>query len=367
MPRGSRGRDETKVAIPASTRIKNPRGEENVVSATKIKNVCLANHFVRLACLAAIALAVAAPWAPVQAQTWPTKTVRIVIPYPAGGGLDALGRQIADKLATRWAQSVVVENRPGSATFVGAVQVARSEPDGHTILLTSDSTVSINPYIFAKLPYDPQKDFVPITNLMFMNFLLTAHRALQVNTVSELIALARAKPSVLNYASYGNGSQPHLIMEMLKANAKIDVVHIPYKGGPQAVMAAVAGQVGLAVSSIPTSLPHVETGVLKPLAFGGTQRSPHLPNVPTFAELGYSDVGAYAWYGMFLPAGTPQAVVKRIYQDVKDIMNEPRFRAEQIALGYDMIANSPEEFAAYLRTEGETRAKAVKVSGIKMD
>ena len=332
----------------------------------KIKISGIVTLLARLACLA-IALAATAPWAPVQAQNWPMRTVRIIIPYPAGGGLDVLGRQIANKLATRWGQAVVVENRPGSATFVGAVQVARAEPDGHTILLTSDSTISINPYIFAKLPYDPQKDFVPVTNLMFLNFLLTAHRSLQVSSLSELIALARAKPGVINYASYGNGSQPHLIMETLKVNTGINIVHIPYKGGPQAVLAAVAGEVGLAVSSIPTSLPHVEAGVLKALAFGGTQRSPHLPNVPTFAELGYPDVGAYTWYGLFLPAGTPQAVVRRIYQDVNNIMTEPHFRGEQLTLGYDLVANSPEEFTAYLRAEAESRAKAVRISGVKMD
>ncbi len=301
-----------------------------------------------------------------QAQNWPTQTVRIVVPYPAGGGIDVLGRALAEKLATLWGQPVVVENRPGSATFVGAVAVARAPADGYTLLLTSDSTVSINPHLFAKMPYNAEKDFAPVSNLVIMHLLLSAHPSVAAKTLPELISLAKAKPGVLNYASYGVGSQPHLIMEVLKSKADINLVHIPYKGGPESIRAAIASEVQLAISNIPSAKPHIEAGLIKPLAIGGTQRSTHLPNVPTFAELGYQEVGASAWYGLLAPAGTPPQIVARISRDVNRVFSEPAFRERQIAGGFEVVPNSPQEFADYLRIDSENRAKAVALSGIKV-
>lgn len=314
-----------------------------------------------------IALAALAPWFPAQAQNWPAKPVRIVAPYPPGGGLDVLGRQLAEKLTLQWGQPVIVENRPGSSTIVGTELVARSPADGYTMLLTGDGTMTINPHLFAKLPYDAQKDFAPVTQLVLVELVLTAHASMP-GTLPELVALARAKPGTINFGSFGSGSDPHLAFEMLKAGAGINLVHVPYKGGPQVVFATVAGEVQLALTNIPTATPHLKAGRVKALAFAGAQRSPFLPEVPTFDELGYPDVDAYAGYSLFAPAGTPHEVIARIHRDAARVLNEPDFRDKNvIAKGYKLVASSPEEFAAYLRKDSESRAKAVKISGAKVD
>jgi len=322
----------------------------------------------RLASLCLIALPALTPWLPAQAQDWPKKPVRIVVPYGTGGAVDSLGRQLAEKLSLQWGQPVIVENRPGSATVTAAVLVARSPADGYTLLLTADSTMSVNPHLFTKLPYDAQKDFAPVTMLVLSPQLLTAHPSLEANTLPELIALARAKPGAINYGSPGIGSQAHLSTGMLQAAAGIDLVHVPYKGGPQAVTAVIAGEVQLAYSIIATVQSHIKAGRLKAIAIGGNRRSSLLPDVPTFAEMGYPTVGAYTWFGLFLPAGTPREVITRIYRDAARIVTEPDFRDKQIiAKGNEPVANSPEEFAAYLRKESESRGNEVKISGAKAE
>ena len=302
------------------------------------------------------------------AQGWPTKGVRIVVPYPPGGGIDILARQLAEKFASQWGQPVVVENRPGGSTIPGTDAVAKSAPDGHTVLLSTDASFSINPHLFAKLPYDAQRDFIPVTMLILLQQLLVAHPGLPANNLQELIALARSKPGSLNYASYGSGSQPHLSGEMLKNRAGIDIVHVPYKGISLAVPAAMAGEVQLTFSGIATSIGPLRAGKLKAIAIGGPKRSLLLPEVPTFAELGFPEVETHAWFGLFLPAGSPREAVARIYQDSRRILEEPEFRQKQlIAKGYDVVASSPEEFAAYLKTDSASRARAVKISGAKAE
>ena len=302
------------------------------------------------------------------AQGWPTKGVRIVVPYPPGGGIDILARQLAEKFASQWGQPVVVENRPGGSTIPGTDAVAKSAPDGHTVLLSTDASFSINPHLFAKLPYDAQRDFIPVTMLILLQQLLVAHPGLPANNLQELIALARSKPGSLNYASYGSGSQPHLSGEMLKNRAGIDIVHVPYKGISLAVPAAMAGEVQLTFSGIATSIGPLRAGKLKAIAIGGPRRSALLPEVPTFAELGFPEVETHAWFGLFLPAGSPREAVARIYQDSRRILEEPEFRQKQlIAKGYDVVASSPEEFAAYLKTDSASRARAVKISGAKAE
>jgi tripartite-type tricarboxylate transporter receptor subunit TctC len=299
--------------------------------------------------------------------TWPVRAVRIVVAYPPGGGIDVLARQLADRLAPHWGQAVVVENRPGGSTIPATELVARSPADGHTILLTTDSTFSINPHLFAKLPYS-DRDFIAVTQLILLQQLILAHPSVPAKDVQELVALARAKPGTLNYGSYGTGSQPHLAAEMLKSKAGIDIVHIPYKGIPFAVPAAIAGEVQLTFSGIASSRPHVQAGRLKALAIGGPQRSPLMPDVPTFAEQGYPEVETHAWFGLFVPAGTPRAAVDRIQRDVAAILREPGFREKEIAQkGYDLVASTPEEFAAYLVRDREARGRAVKISGARAE
>jgi tripartite-type tricarboxylate transporter receptor subunit TctC len=311
-----------------------------------------------LACFAATA----------QAQSWPAKPVRMVVAYPPGGGIDILARQLADKLTPQWAQPVVVENKPGANTILAADAAAKAVPDGHTILMTSDATFSINPHLYAKLPYDAQRDFMPVTMLVLLQQLLVAHPSLPANSLSELIVLARTRPGTINYASYGSGSQPHLSGEMLKYKAGIDLVHVPYKGISLAVPAVMAGEVQLTFAGIASSMGPIKSGRIKPIAIGGAKRSPLLPEVPTFAELGFPEVETHAWFGLFVPAGSPKDTVARIYRDTKKILDEPEFRQKQlIEKGYEVVGMSPDEFIGYLKKDSETRARAVKISGAKAE
>jgi tripartite-type tricarboxylate transporter receptor subunit TctC len=303
-----------------------------------------------------------------QAQTWPAKPVRIVVAYPPGGGIDVMARQLAERLMQAWGQPVVVENKPGANTILATDAVAKSAPDGYTVLMTTDATFSINPHLYRKLPFDTQRDFIPVTMLVLLQQLLVAHPALPANTLEELIALAKAKPGTINYASYGSGSQPHLSGEMLKNKAGIDLVHVPYKGISLAVPAVMAGEVQLTFAGIATSSAPLKAGRIKALAIGGPQRSPLFPQVPTFTELGYPEVETHAWFGLFLPAGSPKEAISRIHVDVKRILDDPEFRQKQlVARGYDVVGSSPEAFAAYIRKDSESRARAVRISGAKAE
>jgi len=303
-----------------------------------------------------------------QAQGYPSRPVRIVVPYPAGGGIDLIARAVGAQLAQRWGQPVVVENKPGSGTIVAAEAVARSAPDGTTLLLTTDSTISINPHLYAKLPYDPVKDFAPITQLVFLNQLLLAHPAVPANNLKELIAYAKANPNKLNYASYGSGSQPNLAMEMLKSQAGIEVVHVPYKGIPQAVPAVIAGEVQLTFSGAASSQAHIRAGRLKPLAIGGRSRLNLLPDVPTFAEQGFPDIPSNAWFGLFAPAGTPREVIMKLHDEIVKMLKEPEFNQREVVnKGYELVASTPEEFAAFLAADSVRDARAVKISGAKVE
>ena len=306
--------------------------------------------------------------APAFAQGWPSKPVRIVVAYPPGGGIDVMGRQIAEKLTAAWGQPVVVENRPGANTIVATDAVAKSAPDGYTVLMTTDATFSINPHLYAKLPFDTQKDFIPVTMLVLLQQLLVANANLSFNNLEELIRAAKEKPGTINYASYGSGSQPHLSGEMLKYKAGIDLVHVPYKGISLAVPAVMAGEVQLTFAGIATSTAPLKSGRIKAIAIGGPKRSVLFPEVPTFAELGYPEVETHAWFGLFLPAGSPKEAVSRIYRDTRRILDEPEFRQKQlIDRGYDVAGSSPEEFSAYILKDRESRGRAVKISGARAE
>ncbi len=305
---------------------------------------------------------------PARAQPYPAKPIRIVVPYPAGGGIDVLSRLIGARLAQRFNQSVVIENKPGAGTIVAAESVARATPDGHTLMVTTDATISINPHLYAKLPYDPVKDFAPITQLVFLNQLLVAHAALPVSNLKELIAYAKAQPGKLNYASYGIGSQPHLAMGIFKSQSGTDIVHVPYKGIPQAVPAAIAGEVQLTFSGAASTQAHIKAGRLKALAIGGAARLSLMPEVPTFAEQGFGDVPANAWFGLFAPAGTPREVIATLHTEVTRILKEPEFLQKEIAAkGYELVASTPEEFAVFLAADTRRNAQAVKISGARAE
>ena len=317
--------------------------------------------------LTALCTSLAVPFSAI-AQTFPSKPVRMVVPYPAGGGIDIMARQFAARFSPQWAQPVVVENRPGSSTIVGTEIVAKAPADGHTLLLTTDASMSINPHLFAKLPYDPARDFAPVTMLVLLQQMLLATPSLGVSTVADLVKLAKTRPGSINYASYGSGSQPHLAGEMLKSAAGIDLVHIPYKGISLAVPAVAAGEVQLTFGGILTSMPFIKSGRVKPLAIGGTKRSPLLPDVPTFAEVGYPEVETHAWFALFVPAATPRPVVERINRDAVAIVNDPEYRQKELVdKGYDPVGNRPDEFAAFMKRDLENRGRAVKLSGARAD
>ena len=299
---------------------------------------------------------------------WPQKPVHLVVAYPPGGGIDILARQLADKLTPQWGQPVIVENKPGANTIVAADAVAKAAADGTTVLMSSDATFSINPHLYAKLPYDVQRDFVPVTMLVLLQQLLVANPGLPADTLPQLIAFARNNPGKINYASYGSGSQPHLSGEMLKYKAGIDLVHVPYKGISLAVPAVIAGEVQLTFAGIASSIGPLKAGRIKALAIGGAKRSPLLPQVPTFAELGYPEVETHAWFGLFLPAGSPAVATQKIYTDVRRILEEPDFRQKQLVdKGYEVVGSSPEEFAAYIVSDREKRGRAVRISGAKAE
>jgi tripartite-type tricarboxylate transporter receptor subunit TctC len=305
---------------------------------------------------------------PFAGNAFPTKTVRVIVAYPAGGGIDVMARQIGERLSKSWGQAVVVENKPGANTIVAADAAAKAAPDGHSILMTTDATFSINPHLYKKLPYDPDKDFMPVTMLVLLQQMMVAHPSVPADSLQELIAYAKSNPGKLNYASYGSGSQPHLSGEMLKHKAGIDLVHVPYKGISLAVPAVMAGEVQLTFSGIASGMGPLKAGRIKALAIGGKARSPLLPQLPTFAELGYPEVETHAWFGWFLPAGSPPEAVSRIYKDVKAILEDPEFRQKQLVeRGYEVIGSSPDEFASFMKADRQKRGEAVRISGARAE
>ena len=320
---------------------------------------------------AAAALLLSLGWmggANAQAQTYPSKTIKIVVPYGAGGGIDVISRLVGERLSQRLGQPVLIDNRPGGGTLLAAEQVAKSAPDGYTLMVTTDSTMTINPHLYAKLPYDPVKDFAPITQLVFLNQLLLQNPAVPADNLKELIAYAKANPGKLNYGSYGSGSQPHLAMEMLKSQAGLDIVHVPYKGLTQTVPATIAGDVQLTFSGAASSLAFIKSGRLKALAVGGKTRLALLPEVPTFTESGFPDVPANAWFGLFAPAATPRDIVMKLHAEVVRILRDPEFvQKELTAKGYELIASTPEEFTAFLAGDSARNARAVRISGAKAE
>ena len=318
--------------------------------------------------LAGLTPAQAQSAASAQAAAYPNKPIRLVVPYPPGGGIDVMARVLGLQLSQRWGQPVIIDNKPGAGTIVAAESVARAAPDGHTLMLTTDATITINPHLYAKLPYDPVKDFVPVTQLVFLNQLLLAHPAVPAGNLKELIAYSKSNPAKLNYASYGSGSQPNLAMEMLKSQAGIDIVHVPYKGIPQAVPAAIANEVQLTFSGAASSMAHLKSGGLKALAVGGKSRLSLLPEVPTFAEQGFPDIPSNAWFGLFAPAGTPRDVLMKLHAEVTKILNEPEFlQREIVSKGYELVASRPEEFTTFLAADSVRNARAVKISGAKAE
>lgn len=301
-----------------------------------------------------------------QAQAYPAKPIRIVVPFPPGGTTDILTRVIGQKLTEAWGQQVIIDNRVGASGNIGTEAVVRSAGDGYTLL--SASTVNtVNPSLYSKLSYDPLKDFTPITLLAQVANILVVHPSLPVKTVKEFIAFAKKRPGELNFSSAGNGSAPHLTAEMFKMRTGVNIVHVPYKGAPPAMNDLLAGHVALTFATAPSGVPHVQSGRLRALGVSSATRIPALPNVPTIAEAGVPGYEAIGWNGLVGPSGMPQAVVGRLNAEIVKIMRVPEVSKRLGDLGLELRTSTPAEFAAFLKAEVVKWAKVVKDSGARID
>ena len=303
-----------------------------------------------------------------QAQTsaWPAKPVKIVIPFAPGGGVDILTRAIANRLQQRWGQPIVVENRAGAGSIIGADLVAKSPPDGYTLLATVNQTMVANRFLYKSLPYDPDKSFDPITLMVVSDQLLIAHVGLPANNLKELVALARREPGKLAYGSFGIGSQPHLLYETLKVREGIDLLHVPYKGITPNLAALAAGEVVLGTGSAAVAAPLIAAGKIKPLTVAGAQPMPQYPKVPTSVEQGFPYVQTSIWYAMFAPAGTPVPVLERVRNDVREILTDPAFaEAHATSKGLTVVAGDRAQLVRTIREESQLAGEQIKAAKVQ--
>jgi len=302
------------------------------------------------------------------AQSYPTKLIHLVVPYPAGGPLDIMARAIGQKLTEAWKQPVVVDNRAGAGGNIGADFVAKSAPDGYTLLMGAVATHAINPSLYSKIPYDPVKDFAPVALVAQVPNILVVNPAVPAKTVRELIDLARAKPGYLNFGSGSTGSTGHLAGELFNTMAGVKMVHIPYKGAAPATADLLAGQVQLMFDNLASALPNVKAGKLRALAVTTLTRSPAMPDLPTIAESGLPGFDLSTWFGLLVPAGTPPEIVAKLNAEVVRALNAKDIRERLEKMGAEPLANNtPEHFAAFIRSEAAKYAKVVKDSGAKVD
>lgn len=299
-------------------------------------------------------------------QTFPAKTVRIIVPYPPGGTTDVLGRLAAERLTERWKQQVIVENRPGATGNIGADLVAKSAPDGYT-LLVMPLDIAINPSLYKNLPYDVRKDLATVTALAFSGLVITAHPSTGIKTLPELVARAKAEPGKLSYASCGNGTPHHLAGELLKSRAGIDLVHIPYKGCGPNQTAALAGEVPISINSVGNVAPLIKSDRLKGLAATTLKRDRELPDIPSVAESGFDGFHVTVWFGMFAPAGTPAEVIAKIHADVKAGFADPAMRKRLHDRSLETILDSPEHFKKTLDEDIERFGQIVRRLGLQLD
>jgi len=324
---------------------------------------------IRLRTLVALLLAAAALAAPAVAgaQAYPSRPVKLVVPFPPGGSLDITGRLIAQRLTDMWGQAVVVENKPGAGGNIGADFVAKAAPDGYTILLGALSTHAVNPNLYAKMPYDAVRDFAPITLIATTPNVLVVNAATPVGNVREFIAWTKANPGKLAFGSGSNGSAGHLAGELYKVDTGTDAVHIPFKGGAPATQALLAGDTQFMFDNLANAMAQVKAGKLKALAVTTAERSTLVPELPTMAEAGLSGFDISTWYGLFAPAGTPAAIVAKWNADVTRILNSPDVRAKLMADGAEPAPDTPEQFAQMIARELAKYARIIKASGAKVD
>ena len=301
-----------------------------------------------------------------QAQGYPSKPVRFIIPFPPGGPTDLIGRTAANRLTKAFGVQFIADNRAGAGGNIGTELCAKSPPDGYTVCMFTVAQ-SISPAIYKKLGYDPLKDFAPVTLMAILPSMLTTHPSLPVKNVKELVALAKSRPGQMSYASTGNGTSPHMLMEMFKSMAGIDVVHIPYKGQAPAVVDQIAGQVQLAFNTAVTVLPHVQQGKLKPIAISTKERFPPMPDLQTVDEGGVKGYDGGSWQAVVMPAGTPRDIVSKVHQELAAMLKSPDTREKFLSQGALASGITPDEFAKFLKAEMEKWAKVAKAANVKLD
>jgi tripartite-type tricarboxylate transporter receptor subunit TctC len=314
---------------------------------------------------AAAALAVSATAA--SAQTYPAKPVRMIVGFPPGGGTDVVARVISAKLSEWWGQAVTVENRPGATGTIGADVVAKSPPDGYTLIMGHVNSHGIAPNLFSKLPYDPIKDFAAVAYVGYVPNVLAVHPSVEARSVKELVGLAKSKPGAMNYASSGNGSTQHLAGEMFKQLTGTNIVHVPYKGSGDAIKDLLAGTVNMNFDTMPPVLPHIQSGRLRGLAISTPRRLPQLPDVPTFEEEGIKGFDVTNWYGVMAPGGTPRELVNKLNAEINKAMQVPEVRARLEAVGTQLREQSAAEFEAFMKAEVAKYAKLVRDANIRIE
>jgi tripartite-type tricarboxylate transporter receptor subunit TctC len=301
------------------------------------------------------------------AQKWPTKPVRVIVSSGAGGTADILARMVGERLSPSLGQPVVFENRPGAGGHLGAGLVARAEPDGYTLLMSGSPTHSVGPHLFKRLAYEPMRDVPPVAMVATAPNLLVARSSLPVKSLDELLALAREKPGQLTYSSAGNGTSGHLAAELLKSTARVDMRHVPYKSGPEAVTGVLSGDVDFIFFTVPAVLPQVEAGKLRALASTSAARSQLAPNVPTVAELGFPGFEVLAWYALFAPRETPGPIVARLSAEIEKIVQSADVRDKMLQLGAEPRYMSPEQVAGFVSVESPKWGQLIRESGVTAD
>jgi tripartite-type tricarboxylate transporter receptor subunit TctC len=317
--------------------------------------------------LAGLALSIGANTATNTANAFPTKPVRIIVAFPAGGGTDIVARIVGQKLSESWGQPVVVDNRAGASGTIGTEAAARAEPDGHTLFMATMGNMTANQHLYPKMAVDPLRALAPVTKVVDVHFVLLANPSFEANSVRELIELAKKRPGEIPYSSSGPGGAPHLAMELFKRQAKVDLTHIPYKGSAPSFNDLIGGRVMLTMDSLVQSLPHIKSGRLKALAVLGPKRTALLPDVPTISESGVPGYALTNWFGLVAPAGTPKDVLAKINSDSRQILKDPELRKKIADLGADVVGNSAEEFGAAMRAESAQWAEVIKAANIRAE
>ena len=322
---------------------------------------------IQVACTTIAIVAGATAYAQDAGKTYPNRPIRIIVTYPPGGPADIIARSVGQKLTEAWGQPVVIDNRAGAGGLIGTDLVAKSAPDGYTLVVSNFGPFAISPFVYAKLAYDPVKDFTPVTLAATSWFFVVTNPTVPVTSVKDLIALAKAKPDQIAFASAGNASPSHLASALFQSSAGIRLIHVPYKGGAPSVGAVIAGEVQMAIESPPPIVPQVKAGKLRALGAARANRSPLLPDVPTVSEAGLPGFEVGSWYGFHAPAGTPKAIIDKLHAEMVKAMNTQELRDRFAGVGAETIANTPAQYGAFVDAEMKKWGKVIKAAGVKAD